>query len=87
MGRVSYHVCENFEAQPGPKRSYEIWCGLVPLVPHLHLWIVYCISFTFIIREDLQWDVGLVENSNFVGVTRASIRSLITSGDGVGDQE
>jgi hypothetical protein len=37
VGRASYHVCENFEAQLGPKRCYEIWCGLAPLVPHLHL--------------------------------------------------
>jgi hypothetical protein len=43
--------------------------------------------FTSIVREDLQWDVGLVENSNYVGVTRASIRSPVTSRDGVGDQE
>ncbi len=87
MGRASYHVCEYLEAQQGPKRCYEIWCGLAPLVLHLHLWIVYCISFTSVIREDLQWDVGLVKNSNFVGVTRSSIRSPITSGNGVGDQE
>jgi len=32
-------------------------------------------------------DVELVDNSNFVGVTRGSIRSLVTFGDGGRDQE